>query len=346
MSAKAKSLEKTEEKNELSVVSVDTAIAQFNQFEKEIAELEKQFKDRVYDMDDKKENDQARSDRVALSKVATKVDNLRKELKKEAEKTATEIHKYGQGIHVRVTALRDPIKAQVDKWEAKQKRIEEEKAKVAAELEEKIETLRNIPLVTGNETVDDLTILISDAQLIKIDDTYGKRTGEAKKLLDDGVASLQMFHENTVEAEKQKAELAQLLKEKEEREAQEIADEEARLQREREEEIAETARQEEREKINNEPEISTDENQPVLKGAVAEPEVQEKLNEIKSENPAPEDQIPEAGFDHSLDVENKKTKNNEALRDLTTYTFVSEETARLIVKAIVSDKIRNVTINY
>jgi len=190
---------------------------------------------------------------MKLSKTCKAIDERRKELKKEAEKAAREIHEYGKSIHDRVAVLRDGIKAQVDAYDEEQARIEAERVRREQDIEARIQEIRSLCMITGHETAEELDSRLDACEGLEINqELFGAREQEARELLDGSIGSLKMFFENVLQAEKEKAELEALRKEKEERERKEQAEKEAEARRQREEEIAEQARQAERERLENE----------------------------------------------------------------------------------------------
>lgn len=338
-------------KNQLVIVDVNTAITEADKFDEQIAELEKQFKDRVYDMANKKQNQEARSDRLKLSRFAKVIDDTRITNKKELEKSATYYHNCVLAKHKRVVVLRDAIKEQVDTWDAEEKRIEEEAAKAKEVLEAKMLSLSQLHLISGNETAAELNIRITEVLKIDIDDSYGDRKVEAKKLVNDAIASLQMFHENILEAEKEKTELDQLRREKEEREAKEKAEAEAAAKKARDEEIAEKARQEEREKIEEEQKNKETE-KPSTVTFVADT-YHEAISETTEQQQEPEDSTLIPNHESMREEDIKRVKNREALEDLMICGFLipfgdskNDIKGKRIIAAIAHGKIRNVTINY
>lgn len=228
-----------------------TAIVEFNEFEANLGELKQRYGN-VYDLTDPKVEKQARSDRLAVSKVISRLKAVHKELKAPLLEQTRILDGEKSRIEGELVSVRDGIQGQIDKRDAEIKAAEEAlKAKVAA-----IHELGNIDEHTCTST--DVRARLQTAEELVIDDSYGVQELNA---IDARAAVIHLLgavlgrvirrEEQAAELDRLKAELA--AKEQAERdeliarEAREAAEREAREAQERELEAlrkAEAARQE------------------------------------------------------------------------------------------------------
>ena len=186
--------------NNLKTVEATQSVAEFNQFDSELAEFKNTYEGRVYDLADKKQEKQARSDKYAIGKVLSKLDKTHKELKepivKELNAKIGILDSERKRIKDDLKGIQDAIKGQIEKHE-EAIRVE------AAELQERIDSIKNTSSFAGELKVKSGTIQARIDKLIclKIDDSFADRKGDAALAKDGALNELKSYLESVVDAE-------------------------------------------------------------------------------------------------------------------------------------------------
>lgn len=193
-----------------------TEIAEFKPFESQMAEFKKKYDGVVYDLDDEKQEKQARSDRYAIGKVVSKLDDAHKKIK-------------------------EPLKIQVDLIDGERKRIKDELLDIQNKIKDQIKAhedaiREHAEMLQGK--VDAITVLgefgefetpTSDQLLgrierldeVEVDDSYEIRKADATLAQVETKKKLTALYEQQKKHEDEQAELERLRQEKEERDRKE-----------------------------------------------------------------------------------------------------------------------------
>ena len=214
-------------------------IAEFNQFEANLAEFKKQYDGVVYDLTDPAQDKQARSDRLSIGRVISSLDKTHKKLKEPLKAQTDLIDHERKRIKDDLLGVQLLIKSQIEKHEQEIA----DKAEKLQDMVEELEALINFdPSYEYNSEAIQQRIKI--ANKIKIDDTYEHRKADALLAKTESLEKLESMLEAQLKVEAEQAELQRL------RDA-----EAARLQAEREEairkEAAEKAKLEAEQKAEN-----------------------------------------------------------------------------------------------
>jgi hypothetical protein len=206
------------------VKKVDTkalVVSEFNEFETKLAEFKEKYIDVVYDLDDADQEKQARSDRLAIGKVISKLDAKHKEVKAPFKVKIDLFDSERKRIKDDLLDVQGKIKSQIAEHERK---IQEH----AEMLQDKVEAIRGLtdfrPIVVGDSRV--IAERLEQAKAHDVDDSYEHRKADATLAMVDAIKELEIMLADRVKYEEEQAELERLRKEAAEREQ---ADREERI---------------------------------------------------------------------------------------------------------------------
>lgn len=225
----------------------EMVVAEFNPFETKMLAFKQQYDGVVYDLDDADQEKQARSDRYAIGKVISALDNKHKELKAPLKAQVDLIDGERKRIKDELLNVQGKIKSQIEEHERK---IQEH----AEMLQSKVESIRAMCLFEGAIAPISSVIekRLDEVKAINVDDSYEHRKADATLAQVETVKILEELLADRVKYEEEQAELERLRKEAAERERQER---EERIRKEAAENAkreAEQAAQAERERIEKE----------------------------------------------------------------------------------------------
>lgn len=211
------------------VVNEATVLAQFSEFETQLAEFKSRYEGRVYDLDDPKQDKQARSDRRAIGVVIANLDRRHKIVKEPLLDATRVVDGARKRIKDELLEVQEGIKEQIEAHEQR------ERDRIKA-LEDRLAGIRML-VMASEPTAALWGERLRYARAIVIDDTWQEFEAEAAKAKDVAVAALEKLRAEALVRETEAAELAQL---RAEREAMEQRERDARIAA----EAAERARRE------------------------------------------------------------------------------------------------------
>ena len=273
-----------------------------------------------------------KSKRIGLDgrKVDKAIDDKRLQMKKEAEVVANEIHETGKALCKRVQDAYKPHQEAYKEHDAEIKRKKEAvEAKITADIAAFMESVNTAYDLSADEIGD----LIAKHESNPME--FGNRTIEAGESRTRAITQLKGMQASKIMAEQQAKDLAEQQAEldrqqEEQRKAQEIINEQNRI--EQENLAAERqAQQEEQRKAQEEQRVK----------AAEEAAAQAERNRIEQAAAAEK----AAAEKKAANKAHRKSINNAALNDLTAAGF-SDEDGKRIIELVAQGKISNITINY
>lgn len=329
--------------NETKVIE-EKAVAVFNKFDAQLKEWVEKSKTVVFDLEDKKQNKEARSF----------VANIRKSKKpiNEAHKLAkAESLAFGRMLDSEKNRIIAAIDEVIDVYAVPLKELEELEEKRIANIKNRVDEIHNLAHSGDDSIIFNSDKLKENMDLlngITIDDSFDEFIELAQQAKDDSIAKLEALIASVTKQEEDAKELALLKQQQAERE-----------QAEREEEIRVEAAEKAKKDAEEEAEKQRLELQ--LKAEKAEREKQEAINKaerekqeaIENERKRAEKEKREAEEierAEKLAAEKKAANrnhqrkiNNESLAD---FKELGIDNAEEVIRLIAQNKIRNITINY
>jgi len=184
-------------------------ITVFNEFEGKLAKLEKDNLAAVFDLGDKKGNAGARSHIWKLRQSKTSVDTLRKDTKAKALQFGNAVDEKAKTIIARVEAMIEVHAVPLKEFEEQEKkRVEELAAKLGA-----LSAWRSLPL-----ELDALTKALEVIESTLVDDSWGDYEGMGVAAQGASIKGLTEAIALKTKAKREQEELAELRKEKADRE--------------------------------------------------------------------------------------------------------------------------------
>lgn len=246
--------------NEAQIAKVETSsIAEFNPFLAELERLKKEYGAVVYDVtkpadfeNAKKARKDIRDVRYAAQKAAAEIIKPYQQKVKDAQEKVRDAKAVGEDLIDKVLLLETPIDDQI---KVEEKRVSDEKERVAAIERERVEAIqakisrfRNVSVEFGSSNAADLAIALERVNAAAItEEAYGEFEGEATIARDSAITQLTTLHTLAVSREAEAARVERERKELEElREKNRITEENA--QRERDQRAKEDRERMDREK--------------------------------------------------------------------------------------------------
>lgn len=217
---------------------MSTQVAEFKPFEANLAEYKSRYEGVVYDMTDKKQEKQARSDRHAIGKVVAELDRTHAAVKAPLLEKVRLLDGERKRIKDDLQAVQGGIKRQIEEHEARLQAIED--ALIA-----RVDEIRELAEFENHPDSALIQERINKLSEITVDDSFSHYEAKAAEAHIQAAATLAALYTKAKKAEEEAAELARL---RAEAEARERADRERRIA----EEAAEKARREEQEKAERE----------------------------------------------------------------------------------------------
>lgn len=152
---------------ELQTIEKSTQVSELNAFEIRIQEHEKEL-NFVPDMETKDGREKSAEVLRSARKTWKAIDDVRLELKKEAEKRANAIHEQGKAALLRLESKYNPHKIALDNYKAEQKAIEYAKIQAFNDL---CDWLRNIAAESVNSSTSDIKAFIREVDVKNQDNT-------------------------------------------------------------------------------------------------------------------------------------------------------------------------------
>lgn len=316
-------------------------VAIFEEFETNLAAYKDRYDGVIYDLADEGENKQARSDKLAIGKVISRLDTAHKEAKAPLKEKVDLIDGERKRIKDGLLLVQDGIKSQLVEHEAK---IEAHESALLA----RVEAIKALQVFDIPMTVDLVTERLERACALVIDDSFEHYEKEAVFARVKVVEYLSPVLVGLVETKKAAAE--------EERQREEHAAAEQKL---REEQIARDAAAAAERKAREREAQAALQAEESTKAAAKKAE-QEKVDAVRAaeENAQREAKIKElqeseriraeqtAKAKREADKEHMASINNAAMAALCSTAGTSQETARAVIIAIAKNTIPNISINY
>lgn len=165
-------------------------LVEFNKFETQLQEFKDKYDDVVYDMDDKKQNKQARSDQRSIGTIVAELNRTHKELKapllektREIDAKRNQIKDDLQGVQ---TKIKDQIKIHEDKQKAHEDALNEKFnnirsfkdkcmfANTSTEIEELLTKLVDISIDASFEHLQEVSEEQREQIITELKETYGR----------------------------------------------------------------------------------------------------------------------------------------------------------------------------
>lgn len=194
---------------------INKQLSEFKPFEAELAEFKKRYDGVVYDLDDSKQEKQARSDQYAIGKVVSNLDRKHKEIKAPIAELVKLVDGKRKEIKDDLQAVQSKIKDQI-------KQHEEKIAAHESMLKDKFDYIKSLSVFDGwTPNSKDININLELAKGQNIDDSFEHYRDEAEIELKNQITKLESMLESALKLEAEAAELEKLRKEAAEREARE-----------------------------------------------------------------------------------------------------------------------------
>ena len=204
-------------------------IIEFNEFESKLAEFKKQYDGVVYDLTVPEQEKQARSDRFAIAKVISRLDEAHKALKAPLKEKVDLIDGERKRIKDDLLSVQDKIKSQIDAHEAKIQDHEEELQRRVDEIRLLVvfqNDLTEFPYSPDSNEVNNRLAILAK---IDVDDTFEHRKADGTLAHVETGKRLNTLLAERLKVEQEAEELERLRKEAE---ARERADREERIRQE------------------------------------------------------------------------------------------------------------------
>lgn len=198
----------------------ENKIVEFNEFESKLADFKARYDDVVYDLDDPKQDKQARSDKYAIGQVISNLDKKHQEIKAPLKARTDLIDGERKRIKDDLKAVQDKIK---DKIAEHERKIQEH----AEMLQAKVEYIESFAGLGDDSNFTSATIKerISELNNIDIDDSYEHRKADATLAKVDTLKNLEEMLERRLKLEAEREELERLRREEAERKQREHEEE-------------------------------------------------------------------------------------------------------------------------
>ncbi len=206
----------------------------FTEFESQMTAFRAKYDNVVYDLNDKKQDKQARSDRYAIGQVIANLDRKHKEIKAPLKERVDLIDKERKRIKDQLLETQHSIKAQIEAHEEKLKQI-------AEALQKRIDQITDLTAFDDEPDSAAISGRLSTLQTIDPESPeFGDRQADAALAYRQADRSLRFMLKQRQDYEAEQAELARLRREEQERlrklEEERIRREEAERVRKAEEE--------------------------------------------------------------------------------------------------------------
>tara|TARA_R110002049_G_scaffold281333_1_gene460832 strand:- start:4344 stop:5318 length:975 start_codon:yes stop_codon:yes gene_type:complete len=323
--------------NDVEEKSSGTAVAEFNQFEHDLAEYKRRYENVVYDLTVPEEEKRARSDRLAIGKKIAELDRVHASVKAPLKAKVDLLDGERKRIKDGLLEVQGGIKSQIEEHEAAIK-------EAAAALLRRASAISELAQFESTPTADVVRDRIAELKAIVIDESFGEQQGyaalnkeKAMNVLEPMLAGLEAQEREAEERERARA--AEEAKARQEREAKIAAEAAEKAKQEAAEalekakrdavEAAERAEREKREAV------AAAEAEAARKAEAAE---KARLDAIEKERAEAERR--EANKRHCAKI------NNAAAKAIESECGISSEQAKAVVSAIARGLIPAVKISY
>lgn len=312
-------------------------ITAFNEFESQLAELEKNNSKAVFDYEDPAGNKAARSHIYKLRQTKSAVEAARKEAKQRALE-------YGRAVDGQAKDISVKIEGMINVHLAPLQEIEDrEKARVE-QIKMRLNALSAYKDLEHDATALQIEDLLNITDSITVDDSFAEFQGAAQSEKDRAMESLKARLEERQRYEKEQEELDRLRREKAERE------EKDRLDRIRQE-AAEKARKEaeeraERQRVEAQERADREILEAKERAERAERDAKQAAEMAKADQEAAEKAKREEEERRAANKRHRASIESAAIEGLKSITGLDDLTAKQVVEDIGSGQIANVFIKY
>lgn len=187
---------------------MESQIIEYNEFETNLIAFKDQYDGVLYDLSIEEDEKKAKSDRLSIGKVISRLDSVHKELKAPLKAKTDLIDSERKRIKDDLLIVQGKIKAQLTAHE-------EQKQKHIEMLQQKVDDIRNLSDFDGFEiTAKSVQINIDLLEQVVIDDSYEYREVDAQQARAEGLDLLKKTLYIHKQQESDKAELEKLKSEK------------------------------------------------------------------------------------------------------------------------------------
>ena len=192
---------------------IKNEIIEFNEFENLLAKFREQYDGVVYDLTVPEQEKQARSDRLSIGKIVSKLDKTHQALKAPLKMQVDLIDGRRKEIKDQLLEVQGKIKGQID---AHEQAILEH----AEMLQARIEEIRALAVFENFEQPDSVALSkrVESVKSIIVDNSFEDREADATFAQVQIIKELEILLANAVKQEAEQVELEKLRNEKEERE--------------------------------------------------------------------------------------------------------------------------------
>lgn len=292
------------------------------------------------DVEKKKDRDELASIAYKVARSKTTIDNAGKDFVADLKMQAKLIDERRKATREQLDALRDEIRAPVNRWE------ENESARIQGYIDA-VQEIREMGMMRYEEhELEELEIkraLVEDVDPSNYEE-FEERCAEVRLA---ALATLDSSIQLRKRYDAEQAELAELRREKEERVAREAQERAEREQAERDEQIRREAAEAEQRKAEEQIRQEREARECAERQAREAVERAERAKQEAEESQRREAEERKAEEERRMRNKQHKGKvNREAAEAIESIANVSTVTAKKIVEAIIKGKVPNVTINY
>lgn len=224
-------------------VAMATEIAEYSATAAALGELRSKYENVLFPVETTKGMKDAVAARRELRELRTGLERSRKEIKEPALRRCQMIDSEAKEITRQLTALEEPIDAQIKAEESRKEQEKAERERIERErvavIRAKIDGISRLALDSASDTADEIMATIDDLGSIEVGEDFAEFKAEAEAAKAAAMTALTVLHQSAKareeEAARLKAEAERLAEEREAMEARRRAEEEERAQRQREE---------------------------------------------------------------------------------------------------------------
>jgi colicin import membrane protein len=191
-----------------------TGIVEFNQFKSDLAEYKSKYENVVYDLTVPAQEKQARSDRLAIGKKVAELDRVHAAIKAPLKAQVDLLDGERKWIKDELLSVQDRIKSQIAEHESKLQAIEDG-------LNARVEAIKALSVFEFQPTSAHIQERLDTLSVITIDESFVHHAANALLAHKTSLATLTALLEVTTKAEAEAIELARLRQESEAREREE-----------------------------------------------------------------------------------------------------------------------------
>lgn len=192
-----------------AVLKETTALVAFREFDAKMQEFRQRYDGIVYDLSDPDEERKARSDRLAIGKVISRLDEKHKEIKAPLAEQVMLIDGERKRIKDTLLDIQEKIKSQI-------RAHEDTIAAHETELQAKVDEIQELA-ITDNSSSAHISARLEAARAVVVDDSFEHHRANAAFVRFQTITLLETKLSAALKAEAEQAELLRLRKEIEER---------------------------------------------------------------------------------------------------------------------------------